>query len=184
MSVLKAAQVVVTTDDEATLTPAVRDALAAAHQAGVEEGRAEAEIVSAHALAALAEELKATAERQSEATSTQIALDAEILVALAADLASWFVEGVVHAEPSSLIAAAEAVIAGTSGRSMIELSVHPDQVEAVAGVAPGNVEVRGDQSLGRADHRVTVGDMSVERIWADAISDVGPAIATALEVGT
>ncbi len=183
MSVLKSAHVVVSQDENAAITPAMREALSEAYERGVADGRAHAGMATADALEDVASALRDSVARQVDAAGARVKLDAATIVDLAADLASWFVEASVRIDPKALVSAAESVVADMSGRVMVELLVHPSLVEAVSGVAPGNVEVASDPSLGQGDHRVIVGDMTVERVWADAIRDVGPGIAASLEAG-
>jgi flagellar biosynthesis/type III secretory pathway protein FliH len=181
MALLKSHQVVVAAGTDVTLAPEVREAIDEAYEKGFDAGREEAGIARTEAMAALAAALESSGAAQMGAAESRVALDAETIVALAADLATWFVEGAVTAHPGALVAAAENVLAHTSGALSVELFVHPDVVDAVDEISPPGVDVRGDVSLAPSDHRIVVGEMSVERIWAAAIVDVGPAIAAAVE---
>ena len=174
--VLKGTIVLDTAVDDAG--PSLDDAVAAAYEQGRQDGEAAAVHRLDAAMADLAATLSATADETATAVAAAHRLDAETMVTLAADLASWYLDqGGVEVDESVRAAVHQAVVA-LEGEPDLVVTLNPD----VAGRldALPSVDVRSDPALGPADFRLQAADGAVERSWTDVLDRLRPALAQAL----
>lgn len=178
--VLKGTIVLDTSLDETG--PSLEEAVAAAY----EQGRQDGENAAVHrldaAMAELAAALAATAGEASAALAATHRLDAETMVTLAADLASWYLDQGGADVDESVRAAVHQAVGALEGEPDLVVALHPDVADRLDPLP--SVEVRSDPALGAADFRLQAADGAVERSWTDALDRLRPALVQALTRGS
>lgn len=158
--------------------PSVDDAMAAAYEQGRQDGEAAAigrlEALTGEVSAALT----ATAAEAAAALAAGQRLDAETVVALAADLASWFLDQGTPQVDESVRAAVHQAIVALEGEPDLVVALNPEVADRLDPLP--TIEVRSDPTLGPADFRLQATDGAVERSWSDALERLRPALVQAL----
>jgi len=179
--VLKAPSVVLEGDERPGST-AYRGAVEAAFARGCEQGREEATGGLDSQVAQLRDAVLVEANHLRNEAAATVRLDASQIVALAADLASWALEGVVSADPAVLAASVGGALRTMSEESSVILHVHPNVAVALGGTEGVGVDaIRADPDLGFADFRLVAGTGVLERRFEESMKDLLPELVACLE---
>lgn len=164
--------------DDANTGPDLDGAVAAAYEQGRQDGEAAAIDRLDIAMAELAATLSATAGETAALVAASHRLDAETMVSLAADLASWYLDQAGVDVDESVRAAVHQAVGALEGESDLVVALNPAVAERLDPLPA--VEVRSDPALGPADFRLQAADGAVERSWTDALDRLRPALVQAL----
>lgn len=180
--VLKSDSVVVIGDHD----PVTRAGVQAALHEAYEEGLAEGKRIAAEGLDDEIVRLRAALVDVDDRARTQLAasvrLHAEVMTRLAADLAAWFLDGAIAADPNVMLASLQGATAALADESEIVLHVHPEVAAALGDDHPVAVDaVRADASLQRADYRLVADGASIERRWSEAIAAITQELGSSLD---
>ncbi len=179
--VLKAPSVIIEGEDSSS-SAALSEALEAAFSRGREHGRQEATAGLEAAVVELRTALDARGRELDESVAASVRLGAEEIVALATDLASWALEGVISADPAIVAASTERALRAMSGESAIALYVHPDVADVLGNAAALGVSVvRADNDLDVADFRLVADGAMVERCFKQSMKELAPELAACLQ---
>jgi flagellar assembly protein FliH len=174
---------VVAPEVELAAAAAMEEAAAAAFEQGRAAGAAEATAALEAEVALLADTLAATAAAVTADAVATLRLDSDAIVGLAMDVAAWFVGSAVEADPDVLVGALRDAVATLVEEQNLILSVAPSVGAHIeADPAFESVTVRADAALGPADFRLIGNGAVIERSWSEAIADITPDLAGALEL--
>jgi len=176
-NVLKASDVVVLGDNDEIESESVRSVVRDAFEKG--------QAYATQALEREIESLRSAMATLTEAGCREVAessrLDAEVVTSLAADLAAWFLNGVIEADPTLLMPSLQGALTEAAEHDNLVLWVHPLVADALeSGDGTASYAVRGDPSLQPADFRLVADGTMIERRWRDALDQVGPHLAASL----
>ncbi len=164
---------------------AAADAIAAAEAVAYEAGRQDGLVEGGALLAAEANELShhiSTLGSQTVADAIRaMEADVERTVALARDLAEWFIATRLASEGQLVGEAVAEAMAGMVEEHSLVVSVAPaiaELLEANGGV--DGAALRPDPALGPGDFQVVGSGSVVERVWVDVIADLTPELATVM----
>jgi len=178
--VLKAPDVVLD-GDERPASLAYREAVESAFAQGCAQGRHEATAGLEDQVAQLRNAVLLEANHLRDAAASAAHLDAAQVVALAADLASWVLEGVISADPAVLAASVVDAVREMSEESSVVLHVHPDVAVALGGAEGVGVNaVRADPDLGFADFRLVADAGMLERRFEESMKALVPELVACL----
>lgn len=180
--VLKAQDVAVSALDAEALAAQER-AVERAYEAGRQQGIAESDAGYRAGVAAIADALARSGSIFASAAADTMRLDATTLTGLSFDVAQWFIEATVQADPAVLVdAVRDAIDKLDDDHASLILHVSPKVADALAlEGALGAVTVRADAELDVADFRLAGDASSVERSWRHVTEQLGPEIVSALQ---
>lgn len=162
---------------------AADQALADAYQRGREEGAAEATAALESAVAHLTETLAVSSSATTDAVVAAHRLDAQTIVALAADLVGWYLDqGTADHHAAGIDRAVADALGSFDHETSLTLHVAPDLADHLH--PPQSVEVVPDPALGPTDFKLHASDGAVERSWADTIERLRPALVQAVTSAT
>lgn len=165
---------------------AAADALEAvtdeAYERGRVEGIAEGGAVLADAVRELTAELETMRAQVAADAAAMLRSDVETMVALATDLAAWFVEQSVSVDETTVVARVADCVNDLLDEDGLVVHVPAELAEPVQSALAAGVAVKADNSLGPVDFRIVTPTAVVERLWSDAVADLVPEFTSALRV--
>ncbi len=162
---------------------AVDEAVASAYERGFEEGAAAATAQLEAVVAELRDRLVETSAHAVDAIVAAHRVDAETVVALAADLVSWYLgQNTPEGHATDIDRAVAEALGSFEHETSLTLHVATDVAPHLH--PPPTVEVVPDPALDATDFRLLASDGAVERSWADTIERLRPALVQAVTGAT
>lgn len=164
-----------------------RDEVQAASDEAFERGRAagrtEATADLEHHVSQLVVTLRETADVAATELRDGARLDAETITTLAIDLASWFVDAAILAQPASIIGTLHEAISTLVEENNLVLSLAPAVASVLENEASlDGVTIRPDAQLSPGDFRLLGSGAVIERSWGDTFVGLEPELASAIRV--
>lgn len=173
--VLKSIDLAVDPDE---LPEAIKSAIQDAYQQGVADGERNATAQLEHAVESLSRELSGAEATIRNEVRDSVRSDGQTIAHLGADLAGWFMDAAIEADPTVLASSMAKALDAIADNADLTLFLHPDVVAAL-GSQLVNIPIETDESLGRADYRIVADGTTIERIWSEAIDNLEPELAVA-----
>jgi len=181
--VLKAPEVLLeqTGEDQPAASAAFQAAIEDAFNRGREAGAAEATAQLEDQVVRLREELSSMLTQAGAIVADQVGVDADTLVHLSCDLASWFLDDVALGDAEAVSKSLQPALEQLIDETGLVVYLHPAVAERLGDIGiPGASSVRSDPTLDPSDFRLTSDGATVERRWRDALTGLRPELCAAL----
>jgi flagellar biosynthesis/type III secretory pathway protein FliH len=181
--VLKAPEVVLDQGGkgQTAVSAAFQAAIEDAFNRGREAGAAEATAQLETQVVRLRDELATMLTQARSIVADQVGVDADTLVDLSFDLASWFLDDVALGDPEALSKSLQPALKQLIDETGLVIYLHPAVAERLGDIGvPGASSVRSDPTLDPGDFRLTSDGATVERRWRDALAGLRPELCAAL----